>query len=161
MIEEKIEQVYNSVKIGGFLMSHDWSGRLGYKFYQHFNDAEKKIRAGSTFAYLGMLYSWVINSSFTFLPDTGKDFKDCYHQLDEYLKAFLKHSESIAKEFPEMHQHIVQSLYESDEKKSLEETFPHIHKNLFMRMRDELFSYGMSTEEFRDDIGVFEEIGIR
>ena len=161
MIKEKISQVYNSVEMFGFSLHLDWSGRLGCKYLQYFNDADKKIRAGSTFAYLGMLHSWLESSSFAFLPDTGKEFKDCYHQFDDYLKEFLRNSESIANEFPEMHQHIVQALYELDVEMNIEKTFPHIKKNLFNRMRDELFSDGMTvrTETFRDYDGVFKELG--
>lgn len=146
----------------GFSTSLGWHDDLNYEYYKYFNDADKEVRAGSTFAFLGMMMNWHGKSCCAFLPDTGEEFKDCPNQFKPFLEEFLKNSNSMKKEFPEMYHLIVQALYDLDNENGFEETFPHIDRGLFTKMRGKLFSDDMINMLMnpRDYEGVLKEVGL-
>ena len=160
MIEKKIERVYNAVRMVGFHTALNWHDELNCEYYHYFNSTDEKVRAGSTFAFLGMLMNWYNKSCFAFHPDTGMEVKDCYNHFKPYLEEFLNNSNSIAKEFPEMHYHIVHALYELDVEENFENAFPHIDLNLFERMKNELFSDDMVIVQMKNYEGLLNEVGL-
>ncbi|WP_019392789.1 hypothetical protein [Priestia filamentosa] len=155
MIKRKLREMYENVDVVGFYTSIDWDNDFNYKFYLSFNDTDTYNRVGSIFAFLGMLMNWFYKSSFAFYPDTGKRFEDCYHQIDCYIQAFLKHSNTIKKDFPIIHSSISYLLCELDTEETFENRFPHIDKKLFQHMRETLCFNQKHTLDFDK---AFEEV---
>lgn len=154
--KEKLQELFEIVNLVAFDTSIDWHKKFNYDYYLFFNDQDAEKKVGSIFAFLGMLINWFYKSSFAFRPDTGKTFLDCPNNIENYLIAFQKNSNSIKNELPVTHSSICYLLNELDKKMNFESEFPHVDKRIFENMRSLLRSEG--TEEKLNFDRSFEEI---
>ncbi|MFP7416778.1 hypothetical protein SFC65_24690 [Priestia filamentosa] len=138
MIREKLKELLEVTEFVYFDTSLDWHTHYTCEFYRFFNYNDTYEKTGSIFAFLSMLGNWYTKSSFAFKADTGKSFEDCFHKIEDYLQAFLAHSNSIQNEFPIMYRSISYLLDQLDSEEKFETRFPHVDQTLFQNMRDEL-----------------------
>ncbi|MDW0110666.1 hypothetical protein [Sporosarcina aquimarina] len=139
MIEQQLKQALSGIAIG-FSLSRDYGDG---PFYRYFNNEKKRNRAQSLLVFTALLGSWhaghdvfyskeYLNNCTYIPPEPG-------HRLDDYLHAFLDHSETIQKEFPHMHSDITFYLFTMDQETAFETSFPKMSPLLFERMRQDLF----------------------
>ena len=135
MIKNKIHELYENGSLLGFSTYLDWYEEYHYNYYLHFNDADPFTRAGSIYAFLGMLLNWEIRVAKPFTSNPKNMPINRPHQLDNYVYAFLLNAQQIKQDFPKMDSAIIFMLNKLDSQEKFEKRLPGIALQLFEDLR--------------------------
>lgn len=142
LIRKKLDFLHDEIREMGGIIDLDWCGKLLHPYYEHFNDAQPKYKAGSLLAFSGLLIEWDDESGSPFCKDVEEH--DCHcHQFDRYIQEFLTYSPEIKEEYPNIYLTIVDLLNRLNEREEWEIEFPNIPSNLFDTVRKKLSLEGV------------------
>ncbi|TQR27490.1 tetratricopeptide repeat protein [Lysinibacillus sphaericus] len=142
-IVEKVMKRLNGVAIGYF------DTGIGFEYdnyYRYFNDDDFETRKCALAAFTVMLGTWHALSGFTFIPQHdrkylgGYDPNEPFHELNNYIEAFVAHHQHIKRDFPVMFTYIIEFLISIEEERKVpyEKWFPELDAHLVQRLRDEV-----------------------
>lgn len=151
MIKYKISKVLDGIEIGHFHTCKRWGEETDDYYYKYFNDEDKEIRSGSILVFTAMLGNWFYGPADVFYANADRGVyypPQPFYLFEDYLSSFIKNAPLIKKEFPVLNRYTLNFLYQLDQQKAFESVFPHINQNLFIQMRDQLFS---NDEDAKND----------
>jgi len=134
-LNNKLNYMYEGIKILNGFCDFDWCGRLLYPYYLHFNDENHKYRDGSLLAFYGLLKEWQDQSGFPFFQG---EYEDSRHHFEHYINAFIKHTPLIKINYPNLYKMIIHILSALDSRDHFEEMFPFIDIQLINTLRQQL-----------------------
>ncbi|MFF2176510.1 tetratricopeptide repeat protein [Lysinibacillus sp. NPDC058147] len=142
-IVEKVTEGLKDFGIGGFYTSRGFEYD---EYYHFFNDRDLETRRCALAAFTVMLGAWHALSGFTFIPQHdrkylgGYDPNEPFHELNNYIEAFVAHHQQIKQDFPVMFKYIIEFLISIEEERKVpyEKWFPELDAQLVQRLRDEV-----------------------
>ena len=143
MIKAKISMLLNGIEIGHFYTCKPWGEETNEHYYKYFNDKDKEIRSGSILVFTAMLGNWYHGPADVFYANADRGVyypPQPYYLFEDYLSSFIKSAPLIKEEFPILYRYTINFLYQLDTQRAFEGVFPEIEQNLFIQMRDQLFS---------------------
>jgi len=104
-ITEKAKQILRGIQVGYFDTAKKWGPETYDEYYLYFNHPELEIRKYSLLVFAAALGNWHMLSAYVFRPleEQKKDLlytPNTVYILEDYVKAFIEHNDSIKYEFP-------------------------------------------------------------
>lgn len=165
-IVEKVTKGLENVGLGYF----DTGESCEYdEYYLYFNDPDIETRKCALAVFTVMLGNWQSDCSFAFIPQHERKYIGGYspnepsHELNNYVKAFVRHHEQIEQDFPVMYEYIIRFLIQIEEKHkySYEVWFPEVDAELFKKLREDILIPNWTVVDNPTDIKYFlKEAGI-